>query len=205
MSEMWSPPGTTLPSVHRHSRRLAGLADVTPPLLLPSWRPARLTCFTAGELAAGAPHTPVRENKTMAARARLCRRVFVGASSGTQSGKLFAQRPDGSTGRPYSSATHKENELELGGSTLSAPTNPASLKTRSRQVMSTHRHCPARLFTVHRRVRTQLLGDNLGRCVTQRRPLSTRAQQWLNLLTKLGTTEEDASTLQFYTCIFYLA
>ncbi|XP_070698825.1 molybdenum cofactor biosynthesis protein 1 isoform X2 [Pempheris klunzingeri] len=69
----------------------------------------------------------------MAARASMCCRLFDRHNGPTHFRKLFRQSGNGSVHRLYSSATHRENELELGDSTLSAPNFAASLKTRSRQ------------------------------------------------------------------------
>ncbi|XP_038584379.1 molybdenum cofactor biosynthesis protein 1 isoform X2 [Micropterus salmoides] len=71
----------------------------------------------------------------MATHASMCCRLFNGHSSLTHFRKLFAQCVNGNTQRLYSSATHKENELELGNSTLSnaTPNFAASMKTRSRE------------------------------------------------------------------------
>ncbi|KAG7510069.1 molybdenum cofactor biosynthesis protein 1 isoform X1 [Solea senegalensis] len=47
--------------------------------------------------------------------------------------KVFARRGSPGSRRPYSSATHKENEHEFGDSPLAAPNFVASMKTSSRQ------------------------------------------------------------------------
>ncbi|XP_071775062.1 molybdenum cofactor biosynthesis protein 1 isoform X1 [Centroberyx gerrardi] len=54
----------------------------------------------------------------------------------THVGKLFIQCANGKILRRYSSATHKENELELGDSTSVAPNFAAPLKTRSKQELA---------------------------------------------------------------------
>lgn len=77
----------------------------------------------------------------MATHANMCCRLFDRHNSLTHFRKLFVQCVNGSTQRLYSSAPHKENELELGDSTLAAPNFAASVKTRSRQVILTPRHC----------------------------------------------------------------
>ncbi|KAM9340917.1 molybdenum cofactor biosynthesis protein 1-like [Symphorus nematophorus] len=69
----------------------------------------------------------------MAAPASMCCRLFDRNYSLTHLRKL-AQRVTGNIQRLYSSATHKENELEVGDSTLPAANFAAPLKTRrSRQ------------------------------------------------------------------------
>ncbi|XP_059209217.1 molybdenum cofactor biosynthesis protein 1 isoform X2 [Centropristis striata] len=64
----------------------------------------------------------------MATHASVCCRLF---DRRTSFRKLFFQRVNGNIERLYSGATHKENELELGDSTSSAPNFASSLKTRS--------------------------------------------------------------------------
>ncbi|XP_031732686.1 molybdenum cofactor biosynthesis protein 1 isoform X1 [Anarrhichthys ocellatus] len=66
----------------------------------------------------------------MATHASMCCRLFGRHASLPHFRKLFGQRVNG---RLYSSATHKENEAELGDSTSSAANFSSSLKTRSRQ------------------------------------------------------------------------
>ncbi|XP_031177209.2 molybdenum cofactor biosynthesis protein 1 isoform X2 [Sander lucioperca] len=70
----------------------------------------------------------------MATHASMCYRLFDRHTSSTHFRKLFVQCLNGNIQRPYSGATHKENELELGDSTASsAPNFDSSLKTRSSQ------------------------------------------------------------------------
>ncbi|KAK9533278.1 hypothetical protein VZT92_008406 [Zoarces viviparus] len=66
----------------------------------------------------------------MATHASICCRLFGRHTSLPHFRKLFGQRVNG---RLYSSATHTENEAELGDSTSSAANLSSSLKTRSRQ------------------------------------------------------------------------
>ncbi|XP_035530106.1 molybdenum cofactor biosynthesis protein 1 isoform X1 [Morone saxatilis] len=68
----------------------------------------------------------------MATHASMCCRLFDRHNSLTHFRKLV-QCVNGDIQRLYSSATHKENKLELGDSTLSAPNLAASPKTRSTQ------------------------------------------------------------------------
>ncbi|XP_069578403.1 molybdenum cofactor biosynthesis protein 1 isoform X1 [Brachyistius frenatus] len=69
----------------------------------------------------------------MAAHASVYCRVFGRHSRLRNVRKLLARCVNGNSQRMYSSATHKENELELGHSTLTSPNFAASLKTGSRQ------------------------------------------------------------------------
>ncbi|XP_032356567.1 molybdenum cofactor biosynthesis protein 1 isoform X2 [Etheostoma spectabile] len=70
----------------------------------------------------------------MATYASMCYRLFDRHKSSTHFRKLFVQCLNGNIQRPYSGATHKENELELGDPTASsAPNFATSLKTRSSQ------------------------------------------------------------------------
>ncbi|XP_039993970.1 molybdenum cofactor biosynthesis protein 1 isoform X1 [Xiphias gladius] len=67
----------------------------------------------------------------MATRGSMFCRLFDRHKCLTNIEKLFAQRVNVHIQRPYSSATHKENELELRDPTLPAPNFAASLTTRS--------------------------------------------------------------------------
>lgn len=82
-------------------------------------------------------HTQTRRlsqnTTTMAAHVSMCRRVF-DFNTLTHVRKV-SQCVSGNAQRLYSSATQKENELELGESTLSAGNFTASLKTGSREVI----------------------------------------------------------------------
>ncbi|XP_044021843.1 molybdenum cofactor biosynthesis protein 1 isoform X1 [Siniperca chuatsi] len=68
----------------------------------------------------------------MATHASICCRLFDRHNSLTHFRKFFVQCVNGNTPRLYSSATHKENKLELGDSTLSAPNFAASRQERLR-------------------------------------------------------------------------
>ncbi|XP_029983185.1 molybdenum cofactor biosynthesis protein 1 isoform X2 [Sphaeramia orbicularis] len=67
--------------------------------------------------------------------------------------KLFVQRSNGNSQRPYSSATYKENQLELGHPTLASTNFAASTKTRSKQERLKDHSLPFSAF----------LTDNFGR------------------------------------------
>ncbi|XP_050934029.1 LOW QUALITY PROTEIN: molybdenum cofactor biosynthesis protein 1 [Lates calcarifer] len=69
----------------------------------------------------------------MASHGSMFCRLFNSHNNLTKFRKLFAKCVNDNIQRPYSSVTHKENEVELGDSTLAAPNFAASLKTRSRQ------------------------------------------------------------------------
>ena len=110
--------------------RLARLADVTPPLILPSQTSGRLTRFTAAE-ELRVPKTTTENLRAMTSHASMCCRLFDRQRSFR---KLFIQCVNGNIQRLYSGATHKENALELGDSTSSAANFASSVKARTKQV-----------------------------------------------------------------------
>uniref|UniRef100_A0A4W6CH37 Molybdenum cofactor synthesis 1 n=1 Tax=Lates calcarifer TaxID=8187 RepID=A0A4W6CH37_LATCA len=89
----------------------------------------------------------------MASHGSMFCRLFNSHNNLTKFRKLFAKCVNDNIQRPYSSVTHKENEVELGDSTLAAPNFAASLKTRSRQRLREDSILPFSSF----------LTDNFGR------------------------------------------
>lgn len=131
-------PSTTLPNVHQHLRTSTWLADITPPLTLPSQSSDIFDCsgaHTPGALFWTQPTKApsLSEDQTMAIHASMRYCLFDRRNSSAVLRKLVLC-VNGNIQRLYSSATRKENEVELGDSTLSAPNFVSSLKSRSTKV-----------------------------------------------------------------------
>ena len=90
----------------------------------------------------------------MAAQGGLIRRLLSSAAAGAPYAQCVKRRVQ----RPYSSATHKENQVELGDSNLAAPNFASSPKTRSRQV----RLAPPRRPELAAGGRLRVVGGNRG-------------------------------------------
>lgn len=86
------------------------------------------------------------DNQTMAAPSSTCCRLLHRLNSSSFL-RRRVQWVSGKIQRLCSSVTHRENKLELGDSTFSAPNFASSLKARSRQV-SGRLQCVALTFTV---------------------------------------------------------
>lgn len=86
----------------------------------------------------------------MATNAGMYCRLFDRHNNVTHFRKVLVHCVNTNIQRLFSSATQKENELELGDSTSAAPNFTASPKTRSRQVIVTPTRCSeVKLFTVN--------------------------------------------------------